>query len=274
MKILTNSFFRYIRSLLMFFCICFVSLVQVTAHEEPLRENQLRIEIWAELDAFPGSFGDWKDADAELKNAQKIENESQLAQNAPVSENPALDDYDRQRLALYSFAINRAKQIAPFMLTGMIHGWSFDYVPYDKKRHVDEIFEWDEVHELDRKSNPISYKDPQPLDNRMVCWAFCDRTETQQLSYRRWSSVNLPRVQGTGRASVEKGFDGIKEATANAIKDAVRNYWRIYEKNKPKEIYGTVLLIGIPRVYVYEGQYVTDLEFFLETDKIVRYTYY
>ncbi len=58
------------------------------------------------------------------------------------------------------------------------------------------------------------------------------------------------------------------------MKNAVREYWRIYIKNKPKEIYGMLLLIGVPRVYISEGQYVADLEFFMETDKIVKYTYY
>ena len=57
-----------------------------------------------------------------------------------------------------------------------------------------------------------------------------------------------------------------------ALKEAVRQYWRTLEKNKPKEISGTVLLIRDPRIYVKNGQYIVDLDFFLETDRIIKYT--
>lgn len=229
------------------------------SHEVPMQEEQLRIQIWAELDAFPGRFED----DEPVQPVQIVR-----------SENENLDAYEKERLSLYSFAINRAKELAPFFMNGMINGWTYDYVPYDKRRKVDEYFEFGEVRPFDKSINPITFKNPVPQEEKLLCWAYCDRTPTQQLSFRRWNSINLPKVRGVGRGSVEKGFEGIQEAVSNAIRDAVRTHWRIYEKNKPKEIIGSVLLIGVPRVYISEGQYVTDLEFFLETDKIVKYTVY
>jgi len=54
----------------------------------------------------------------------------------------------------------------------------------------------------------------------------------------------------------------------------VREYWRTMVKNKPKEILGRVLLIQDPRIYIYEGQYVVDLDFFLQTDRIILYSNY
>ena len=73
---------------------------------------------------------------------------------------------------------------------------------------------------------------------------------------------------------MQNGFDGIKQACSNALKNAVRDYWRTLIKNKPKEIDGTVLLIREPRVYIKGGQYVVDLDFFLQTDRIIPYTLY
>lgn len=261
----------------------------------PNQSEQLRIQIWSELDPFPGDFGDGKRAakkaeadgtspgtalpasEADGTGGTAVQQASAGTEQtaaAPLPSSGGDAAYEAMRTRLYSFAIGRAKEITPFFLAGMLSGWTFEYTPSDKARGVDEFFEFGEVTPFDWSMNSIEYKDPLPEDNKLLVWAYCDRTELQQLSYRRWSSINLPKVRGRGRASVEKGFEGIREAVGNAIKNAVREYWRIYSKNKPKEITGRVLLIGVPRVYILEGQYVTDLEFFLETDRIVKYTYF
>lgn len=229
------------------------------------QSRQLRVQIWSELDDFPGDFGDNDGQNGQEKSTSGGQRRSASDANGQAR-NPLVK--------LYSFAISRAKEIAPFFMGGMLSGWSFDYVPYDKSRGVKEFFEYSPLTEYNAAVNPIDYRDPEPRENKLLVWTYCDRTETQQLSFKRWNSINLPKVRGRGTASVEKGMDGIKEAVGNAIKDGVRQHWRLYSRNKPKEIIGSVLLIGIPRVYILEGQYVTDLEFFLETDKIVKYTYY
>ncbi len=248
-------------------------LTSSAGSQVPNQSQQLRIQIWSELDPFPGNFGDGDEVEEETDDGRL--SVAELLENAGKNTAPTVQDkHEATRTKLYSFAIGRAKEITPFFLSGMLSGWTFDYTPYDKARGVAEFFEFNEVAPFDWSMNSIEYKDPLPEENKLLVWAYCDRTEIQQLSYRRWSSINLPKVRGRGSASVEKGFAGIQEATGNAIKNAVREYWRIYSKNKPKEITGRVLLIGVPRVYIYEGQYMTDLEFFLETDRIVKYTYF
>ncbi len=250
----------------------------------PNQSRQLRIQIWSELDPFPGGFEDeiWEEENGtdspEASGRSGVPGtalpaaDGKTAAALPSSGGSAA--YESERTRLYSFAIGRAKELTPFFLSGMLSGWTFEYTPYDKGRGVEEFFEFGEITPFDWSMNSIEYREPVPEDSKLLVWAYCDRTEVQQLSYRRWSSINLPKVRGRGSASVEKGFEGIKESVGSAIRDAVREYWRIYSRNKPKEITGRVLLIGVPRVYIYEGQYKTDLEFFLETDRIVKYTYF
>ena len=273
----------------------------------PNQSQQLRIQIWSELDPFPGGFGDeaWETEEGDPGSSAKKGNgpESSASSGMPGTALPAAGgtaaesisagdsdsdataaaalpsaggspEVEAMRTRLYSFAIGRAKELTPFFLSGMLSGWTFDYTPSDKARGVEEFFEFGEIHPFDWSVNSIEYRDPIPEDEKLLVWAYCDRTEVQQLSYRRRSSINLPKVRGRGSASVAKGFEGIKESVGSAIRDAVREYWRVYSRNKPKEITGRVLLIGVPRVYIYEGQYKTDLEFFLETDRIVKYTYF
>lgn len=213
--------------------------------------EQLRIQIWADLDAFPGLFGDEEKAPEEQYRRPEIASEFQM---------------------LYGFSIDRARQIAPFLMGGMIWGWNFEYTPYDKTRGVDEYFEYTEFHNLDRNVNPLEFVDPEIRDERLMVRVWCNRTREQQAEFDRWMSIVHPHIKGVGEAPVHEGFEGIKEAVGNSIKNAVREYWRGYLRNKPKEISGTVLLIRDPRIYIKNGRYVVDLDFFMETDRIIEYT--
>ena len=257
--------------------------------QQPSQKDLIRIQIWSELDAFPGKFdGEESDENQERLNQSeaKAADNKEVAEDSPASsgdngqdETSAgrkkfVDSAEARDISIFNFAINRAKEISPYLLGGMLSGWEFDYVPYDKTRRVSEFFEITEIEPFNPKVNRISYRDPVPMGDRLVCWVECERTEVQKLSYERWQSITHPRITGHGSAPVEDGFKGIQEACSAAVKNAVREYWRTMVKNKPKEILGRVLLIQDPRIYIYEGQYVVDLDFFIETVKIISYSYY
>lgn len=257
------------------FCATFSAIAQL-----PSQKDQLRIQIWADLDPFPGKFGD--DADGkELTFTEEHEieelavaNEEAGSSAEDASQSPDSSETPEWLREVFGFAIDRAKEVTPFILSGMLYGWNFEYTPSDKARKVSEYFEFSEVHQFDHEVNRIDYHSPVVQDGKLLVWAYCDRNRAQKLSYERWTSIVHPHVQGTGTGSVEDGFEGIRAACSEAVKNAVREHWRIYEKNKPKEISGSVLLINNPRIYIKDGKYVVVLDFFMETDKITRYNYY
>lgn len=236
----------------LFFCVLFLFSMNIFC-QAPLQNEQIRIQVWAELDSFPGKF-----------------EEENSIQEQKSSKQEEKSDFEK----LYGFAIERTKQVAPFLMEGLLYGWNFDYTPYDKKRGVQEYWEFSEVRKFDSSINRLEYHNPVPKDGKLLSWVYCDRTSAQQLEYKRWNSIIHPKVKGSGSASVQDGFEGIKQACSNAAKNAVREYWRTMEKNKPKEISGTLLLIRDPRIFIKNGRYEVDLDFFLETDRIVPYTYY
>lgn len=263
--------------------------------QTPSQKKSLRIQIWSELDEIPGVFSEDGASDegqasnsansasatpvvestsktAQVTAAQTAAKELSGKKDAFVSSAEA----DKRMVELFRYSISRARQITPFLMQGMLEGWTFDYVPYDKTRQVKEIFEMGQVKPYDKLLNPITYRDPVPLEQegKLLCWATCDRTPMQQLAYERWASIVHPKIQGRGRGRVEDGFEGIQNAVEEAVKEAVREYWRGQTKNKPKEIMGTVLLIQDPRIYISEGHYVVDLDFFLQTDRIILYSNY
>ena len=242
------------------FCSLFITSAFLCNAQVPSQHDQLRISVWAEVDAFPGLFGDEENYE-QLRSTQ-----NSVPQNQ--------DGNSLTKKDLFSTAITRTKQVAPFLLNGMINGWTFDYTPKDNLRGVSEYFELAFIREFDESYNPITYHDPEAVDGKLFSWAYCNRTMVQQLDYERWNSITNPKVHGTGQGPVYAGMDGIRQAVAEAAKNAIHEYWRRKIKNKPKEIWGKLLLVGEPRIYISEGRYTVDLDFFMQTDKIVEYTQY
>ena len=233
--------------------------------QEALQDKQLRIELWAELDAYPGLV---------LSDSTEDKSESLTSENQSSKNSESIESSNSNKKNIYEYAVSRLKEIAPFIIGGMVNGWTFDYTPYDKMRSVEEYFSYSPVQEFNQKVNPLEYKQIEVIDGNLDCWVYCNRTKEQQLAYGAWTSIKNPKIHGTGQGSIEEGFDGIKTAVENAIKDAVREYWRTLIKNKPKEIEGKVLLIKAPRIYVKSGKYTVDLDFFMETGRIIKYSYY
>lgn len=173
---------------------------------------------------------------------------------------------------LLSLPVRKIKEISPFILSGMVYGWRFEYVPYDKARGVPEYFEFTPVQTLNESEiNSINYAKPWIEDSILNCWIEFRRSDAQIHIFRGWESVLHPKIMGEGYAELSEGFDGIQKACGEALKMAVRNYERKWVKTKPKEISGTVLIKEPPKIGVDAGRYKVTLDFFMETDRIVEY---
>ena len=219
--------------------------------QTPSVVRNIRLPLWAELDAYPGLFPVNDETDGQSENQNEVRNEGQ-----------------------YDFPVKQIRKIAPFIISGMVYGWNFVYVPYDKARGVEEYLEVTEVVPSEVIKGGITYVSPWISDNNLNCWVEYSRTDSQVQNYQLWSSIQNPVIGGIGYASVEKGFEGIEEAAREALKDAIRNYYRKTIKNKPKEINGAVLVRDFPTLGISSGRYVINLDFFLECGKIVEYSVY
>ncbi len=204
--------------------------------------RHIRFPIWAEVDAYPGTQAAAADVDAEE----------------------------------FSYPIARIKETVPFLIEGLVYGWNFTYVPSDKTRGVEEYFEIEPVQKLaDGQKNDggtIEYSSVWIENNRFNCWVDYTRTDHQVQTYNLWASIQNPTIQGRGYGDLTKGFEGIKEAAVDSVKNAVRNYYRNLIKNKPKQITGAVLLRKTPLLGIDSGRYVINLDFFLECGTIEEYT--
>ena len=213
--------------------------------QTPSVVRNIRLPLWAELDAYPGLV--------------------------PVDS----EDKDENRdWSQFDFPIKQMHKIAPFIISGMVYGWNFVYVPYDKARGVEEYLEVTEVVSSDVIRGGITYGSPWLTENTFNCWAEYTRTDSQVQNYNLWASIKNPVISGIGYASVEKGFEGIEDAAKESLKEAIRSYYRNIIKNKPKEITGAVLIRKFPTLGIDAGRYVINLDFFLECGKIIEYSVY
>ena len=233
---------RRFKVLLFLYIIFFVFLRQALPplfSQEINQDRSIQLHLWAELDAYPENYDDEKER------------------------------YSLEDSLLYP--IKRIKELAPYLLEGMVYGWDFVYVPSDKTRGVQEYFEKTVIKPLDARSG-ILYKYPEVYDGKLRVWVEFNRTP-EMLSYLRyWEAAEHDKMHGSGKAPLKNGFDGIGEACDNALKNAVREYFRSKVKNKPKEICGRVLIQRQPRITTGSGQYVVDLDFFVETIRIIPYS--
>lgn len=216
-----------------------IFLISSLYAQTPSIIKNIRIPLWAELDAYPG-----------------------------------LEDAQNTDAGVYDYPIKSIREVGPFLITGMVYGWNFVYTPSDKARGVEEFFEVTEVQSLNPYKDLINYAYPWIQNNRLNCWCEYTRDDFQVQNYKLWSSIQNPTIHGRGYGDLAKGFDGLKDAANDALKNAVREYFRIKYKNKPKEIRGAVLIREIPVIGIDAGRYVINLDFFLECGKIVEYKVY
>lgn len=226
--------------------ICFILLnVSSFLFAQNLNQNnKVQILLWAEKDAYPGVV--W--------------NENETPDFFAENDNP------------YALPVSRLKVIAPFFVEGMVYGWRYEYTPSDKERGVKEYMEFEPVQELtEYEKKLIEFKNAAFKDDRLYCRIEFPRSDSQKNLLKSWESVTNPKIRGSGYGRLEDGYEGIRQACSEAIKNAVREYWRSRIKNKPREISGRILLSTPPAIGVDAGRYRVTLDFFMETDRILKY---
>lgn len=229
----TRFIFKKFKPVLaVFFALQFASLFS----QEVSLEKKIRIALWASTEAVPG-----------------------------------IDDFQHKD-NLNSLPISKIKETAPFIISGMIYGWNFDYTPYDKKRNVREYFDFSPVQEIsDQEISNIKYESPWIKDQRLNVWVEYDRTPTQIMLYNSWKSAAFRNIRGVGYAPLSEGFEGIQKACGEALKQGVRAFERAHVKTKPKEIIGKAIISKPPVIGIDAGRYMVTLDFFMESDRIVDY---
>lgn len=161
---------------------------------------------------------------------------------------------------------------AQFAFSGMIYGFNFVYTPSDPVRQVKEVFDLKPIAEIpwgDPRLSVLSTRSTAGLFFAQITYRPAD---FQVFRLQGWRSNSNAHAAGSGGASYLLGTIGRETAVNAAIKNAIREYVRAREYNRPREIRGSLALLDPPRIGVQRGEYVADVRIALDIRAILPYT--
>ncbi|WP_252714403.1 hypothetical protein [Treponema phagedenis] len=168
--------------------------------------------------------------------------------------------------------VQALRELAAFIMSGMSYGWQFSYTPYDKKRNVTENFELVPISAVSPKTKRLRLMEPQVRYPYLYCWSEYTLFEDEARRREHWMSISFATVQGSGNGERKKELSGVYDAYKNAALQAVRNYVRKREKNKPKEIIGEMIIRENPRLFVDSGKFTAEIRVNIYIKEIIPYT--
>lgn len=171
-------------------------------------------------------------------------------------------------------AIERLLDEAAYVLSGMIYGFDFRYVPSDPSRRVAEEFELQPFATVVRGDPRLEVFQTWVEDDRLYARIFYSVDEAQSGWYRGWRSAANSSSAGVGVAPFVLGPTIKPQAITDAIRMAIRNHARELEYNRPQEIEGAVLISAAPIVGIRDGNYEARVSVLLQIDSITRYQTY
>ncbi len=171
-------------------------------------------------------------------------------------------------------AVERLLDEAVFILSGMIYGFRFVYVPRDPTRRVDEQFDLTPYATIVRGDPRLDVLQTWVSDDRLYARISYTVDEQQRAWYRGWRSAANASATGVGTAGFFEGPAVKHETARDAIRGAIHSHVRSLELNRPRRIEGAVLIAEGPISGIRSGHYETRLSVLLQVDEITRYGHY
>jgi hypothetical protein len=163
---------------------------------------------------------------------------------------------------------------ARFILSGMIYGFQFTYIPSDKTRGVEEFFEVTPIAEIPWSDKNLRLIHREISENRLYGRFTYELEPFQESRLKSWQTLTIPSAMGKGEGKINRGMREKKTAAFQAIKDAIRNFLRPRILNKPREIKGEAIFLECPESIIRAGNYSTTVKVKIDIKKVVPYTIY
>ncbi|MDA3941524.1 MAG: hypothetical protein PF693_19830 [Spirochaetia bacterium] len=186
---------------------------------------------------------------------------------------PAIEDNENAYLDK-SEIYRRTLEDALWMISGMIYGFDIKYTPLDLSRHVKEYLEVTPRASIPWGDEKLEVVDTWFKNEKLSMQVRYFLDEAQITRLKLWESNIFPDAEGIGIVSVFSGFQGRIESIKEGIKEALRNYLRIRNTNKPREIICRVLLAEPPYTIMDAGGYKSKVKITIKFSEIIPYAYY
>lgn len=174
---------------------------------------------------------------------------------------------------------------ARWVFGGMVWGFSYTYTPSDKARSISEYFKIEPLTELSWSAPGLKVISAR-LDGTFVYaaveWVLGD---AERAELAAWRGIRF--AAGQGRASARAfmpspaGADfpgaaviGRRDAMIAAAREALREYLRGIEHNKPREVRGSFAFASPPRMTLAGGAWTAVVRILIAVDHIESYGAY
>jgi hypothetical protein len=168
-------------------------------------------------------------------------------------------------------AVQRLLELARYVFSGMIYGFTFSYTPADAARKISEEFNLEPVALISWGDPNLEVMDTRVEERRLYARISYTPREFQQAWLAGWDSNEIPAAAGEGRSSFIRDRLDKVPVIEEAVKQAVRDYVRKRVFDKPKEITGSVILRNAPIIYSMSGEYMARVGIKLKIDEIQPY---
>ncbi|MEA1910142.1 MAG: hypothetical protein U9N32_00515 [Spirochaetota bacterium] len=186
---------------------------------------------------------------------------------------PALDKNEDPYLK-ESEIYRRTLEDAVWVISGMIYGFTVSYTPLDISREVDEYLDVTPLASIPWGDKKLEVVDTWFKNEKLFMQIRYFLNEAQITRLKLWESNIFPDAEGIGVVSVFSGYQGRVESIKEGIKEALRNYLRIRNTNKPREIICKALLNKSPYTILDAGGYRSKVNITIKFTEIAPYSYY
>lgn len=186
---------------------------------------------------------------------------------------PAIDEEKKSYLTDDQIS-HRVLEDAAWIISGMIYGFDVIYTPLDLARNVDEYLKVTPVASILWGDEKLEIIDTWINNGKFSLQVRYFLDDTQITRLKLWKSNLFPNAEGVGNVSIFSGYQGRVESIKTGIKEALRNYLRIRNTNKPREIICRVLLTEPPYTILDAGGYRSRTNITIKFIEVIPYAYY
>jgi hypothetical protein len=175
---------------------------------------------------------------------------------------------------------------ARWLFGAMIHGFDYVYTPSDRVRAIADLFA---ISPRNQRAWPVIMPTVKSvrLDNLvLIAWVEYLLPPWERTELAAWSSSLYKSAQGRGSAlahdhgwaatdpSGQPASSAVlarRSAISDACREALRDYLRGVEQNKPREVRGTFALAAPPRLILQAGRWVATVRLRASVTEIIKY---
>ncbi len=178
------------------------------------------------------------------------------------------EEYPLPREEAHRRILEEARQL----LSAMIYGYAFTYVPADTERRISESLELRVTAEIPWGDPHLQVLDLETRDKRLFARVEYLLRDYQLARREAWSSNILPLATGRGEGDLFGGVSEKQQSLKDAIRNAIRGHLRPVLFNKPREVNGELLLWQEPTTIIASGSYLTEISVKLKVDEVRAYS--